>query len=95
MPNFRFSAWAHSVVSTDDIQRALGRIEGRMEAADRERDEIKDMQMDQTDKLDTIVRYIERQKGERRAMYTVGSVLAASCGTLMGFIVSWWTSRHG
>lgn len=77
--------------SNEDLYRSLGRIEGDVAAAALERGEIRTTLKDQDKKLDRIVSYIERQKGARR----FGAMIAAGCGTAAGFVVTWWTSKHG
>ncbi len=78
-----------------NVQYALGSINSRLRAGEQDRKDIKETLAAQDAKLDTIVRYLERQKGGRRTLMAMGSALAATCGTLAGFAVTWWTSKHG
>lgn len=82
-------------MNDQNVQFMLGNIHARLDAGERDRVEIKETLESQNAKLDTIVRYIERQKGERRTLFAVGGTLATVAGTLAGFVVSWFTSTRG
>jgi hypothetical protein len=44
-------------------------------------------------KLDGVVAYIERQKGERRMIVAAGSVGGSIAGALFATFVSWWSGK--
>lgn len=78
-----------------DVHRSLGTIEGRMQAADGERAEMKTMLKEQGEQLGKIVRHLERERGSRRVWRTVGAGIAAVVSGAVSLGVTLWTSRHG
>lgn len=67
-----------------ELQRDVGRLEGKVETID-----ARVCSMDA--KLDRIVAHIERERGSKRTLATVGAVGGSIAGALFGAVVAWWT----
>ena len=67
-----------------DLQRDLGRLEGKVDAMGMQHATM-------GAKLDTIVAYIEREKGAKRTWGTVVGIGGAIAGALGGAALTWFT----
>jgi len=67
-----------------DLQRDLGRVEGKVDAMGAQH-------VAMSAKLDTIVAYIEREKGAKRTWGTITAVGGTVAGALGGALLSWFT----
>ena len=75
---------------SNNVQFMLGEITGRLDAQDERHGRMETAMAAQSGKLDTIVSYIEREKGARRATGLIASFL----GALAGLATGWIGSRH-
>lgn len=67
-----------------ELQRDVGRLEGKVEALD-----TRCVAMDA--KLDRVLSHIEREKGSKRAFGLVGTVGGSIAGAIFGAVVAWFT----
>lgn len=67
-----------------ELQRDVGRLEGTVNALD-----ARCVAMDA--KLDRVLAHIEREKGAKRTLATVGTIGGTVAGGIFGAVVAWFT----
>lgn len=79
------------------LQRDLGRLEGKVEALTERiaaREVLQDVRhAENTGKMDTLIRYQERQRGSVRVILLVATTIASAVGGLFTWALSLF--RHG
>ena len=75
-----------SDASERDLQRDLGRLEGKVDA-------MATQHADFGAKLDRVVTYIENEKGGQRATSKMRAVLAPLGGAVAGAFTSWFLHK--
>ncbi len=69
-----------------ELQRDVGRLEGKVETMG-----ASVAAMDE--KLDRVLAHIERDKGGRKALATIGAIGGSIAGAVFGALVSWFAGK--